>query len=67
MKNNEIAKRLKKIGYIEGARVRHYTIWNCPCADKSHPVGVGNQPAKESYFKGYKKQLGLHARDFGKV
>jgi len=67
VRNNEIIKRLKKIGYKEGTRVTHYTFWNCPCKENAHPVGVGNQPSKESYFKGYKKQLGSHAKEFGKI
>lgn len=67
MKNSEISKRLKKIGYIQGTRTRHYTIWNCSCENKLHPVGVGNHPSRESYFKGYKKQLGPHLKDFGKI
>jgi len=67
MKNNEIIKRLKRIGYKPGVSTRHTQIWNCPCPDMSHPVGVGHHPARESYFKGYKKQLGPHLKDFGKI
>lgn len=67
MKNNEIIRRLKRIKYKEGVRTRHYTIWNCPCTEGiTHPVGVGNHPSDECYFKGIKKQLGPHYDQFMK-
>jgi len=43
MRWNEIIKKLKKLKYTEGHRTRHYTIWNCSCPNKDHPVGVGSQ------------------------
>lgn len=69
MRNNEIVKRLKRIGFNQGIRKRHYTIWNCPCSKEigAHPVHVGNQPSKELYFKGTKGQLGPHREEFGKI
>ncbi len=67
MRNNEIVKKLKKIKFKEGIRTKHYTIWNCPCMGKNHPVNVGNQPSKECYFQGFKKQLDIHYKDFGKI
>lgn len=68
MKWHEITKKLKKLKYTEGIKVRHYTIWNCPCTDgESHPVGVGNHGTEECRFSGLKKQLGPHLKDFGKV
>jgi len=67
MKWNEIIKKIKKIGYSEGKRVTHCTIWNCPCPSKEHPVGLGNHPSEECRFSGLKRQLGPHAAEIGLV
>lgn len=67
MRWNEVIKKLKKIKYKEGTRTRHYTIWNCSCQDKNHPVGVGNHLTEECRFGGFKRQLGPHAKEFGKI
>ena len=69
MRWNEVIKKLKKLGYKEGKRSKHRTIWNCPCSLKQegHPVGVGNHPSEECYFEGLKRQLGPHKKDFGKT
>lgn len=66
MRWNEVIKRLKKIKYSPGDRKTHYTVWNCPCSDMSHPVGVGNHQTEEARFEGFKRQLGPHLKDFGK-
>ena len=67
MRWNEVTKKLRKIGYKEGERATHYTVWNCPCNNDvgSHPVGVGLHATEECRFHGLKRQLGPHAKDFG--
>lgn len=66
MTNNEFGRKLTKIGYRPGERVRHCIIWNCPCPPEkgAHPVGVGLHPSDECYFQGFKKQLGSHYEEF---
>ena len=66
MRWNEVIKRLKKIKFTPGYRTRHFTIWNCPCPNMNHPVGVGNHGSEEARFGGFKKQLGPHLDEFGK-
>lgn len=67
MRNNEIVKRLKKIGFKQGRRATHITYWNCPCPEKNHVVGVGNHPSAECYFvNNILKDLGTHRKDFEK-
>lgn len=63
----QIARKLKKIGFLEGERSKHRTIWNCPCLTKDHPVGVENHPNEEAYPHDYKRKLGPHLKDFGKA
>lgn len=67
MKWRQIEKKLKKIGFCKGEKSKHRTIWNCPCPTKEHPVGVENHPNKEAYPYDYKKKLGPHLKDFGKI
>lgn len=67
MKWRQIEKKLRRIGFTKGEMSTHRTIWNCPCADKSHAVGVENHPAKEAYPYDYKRKLGPHLKDFGKI
>ncbi len=70
MKWREVIKKLRKIKYREGRRTRHYTIWNCPCetnAGNAHPVGVGNHLTEDCRFKDFKRQLGPHLKEFGKI
>ncbi len=63
MNDNELIRKLKKIKYTQGIRSTHYTVWNCPCSSKLHAVGVGNHGSQESYFLGWKKQLGPHYKN----
>ena len=60
----QVAKKLRKIGYAEGVRTRERTIYNCPCENKAHPVGVINHPSKEAYPWDYKKKMGPHWKNF---
>jgi len=65
MSNNEIIKRLKKIGFTKGRTSRHSTMWNCPCSEKNHVVGVGNHPSDECWFlPQVHKRLGPHIGEF---
>lgn len=61
----QVEQRLRKIGYTKGEESKERTIWNCPCEDKAHPVGVGKHPSKEAYFFDYKRKLGPHKKAFG--
>ena len=63
----QVSKKLRKVGYTEGARSNERTIWNCPCPDKIHPVGVINHPSKEAFPFDYKRKLGPHLKSFGKI
>jgi hypothetical protein len=65
----QIEKKLRKIGYTKGESSRHRTIWNCPCLspNNEHAVGVGNHPNQEAYPNDYKRKLGPHLKDFGKI
>ncbi len=65
MKWSEIIKKIKKVKYTPGKKVTHYTIWNCPCPNKAHPVGIGNHLTEECRFGGLKRQLGSHAKEIG--
>lgn len=67
MKWKQIERRLKKIGYSKGEKSNHRTIWNCPCFNKEHPVGVENHPSKEAYPYDYKRKLGPHLKQFGHI
>lgn len=63
----QVAQRLRKIGYSEGPSTRHRTIYNCPCPNHDHPVGVGHHPTQEAFPNDYKRKLGPHLKDFGKI
>ena len=68
MKWSKVTQKLTRIKYIKWRKATHFTIWNCPCGDKVHPVGIGNNPAKECRLGGYlKRQLGPHYEDFLKA
>lgn len=67
MKWRQVEKKLRALGFTKGATSRHRTIWNCPCASHEHAVGVENHPSSEAYIFDYKRKLGIHLDDFGKV
>lgn len=65
MKWREVAKKLTKIKYSPGKKERHYLIYNCPCSNKEHPVGVTNHLPDECKQMGnVKRQLGPHYEEF---
>ncbi|OGE00047.1 hypothetical protein A3J17_05170 [Candidatus Curtissbacteria bacterium RIFCSPLOWO2_02_FULL_40_11] len=60
----QVERKLRKINYTKGERSKERIIYNCPCPDKSHPVGVGLHPSQEAYPHDYKRKLGPHLDDF---
>jgi len=59
MRWSEIERKAKKKGYKEGKRTRHFTIWDCPCPNKAHPIYLQNHPSGECrYFNSLKKKMG---------
>lgn len=63
----QVEQKLKKIGFTDGERSKHRKIMLCPCPNHEHSVGVMNHPDQEAYIFDYKRKLGLHLADFGKV
>lgn len=63
----QIERKLRRMGFTPGITTRHRTIWNCPCPTKEHAVGVENHPNKEAYPYDYKRKLGPHLKEFGKI
>jgi len=63
----ELEKRLRKLGFIRGESTRHHTIYNCPCKGSPHSVGIENHPNKEAYAYDFKRKLGPHLEEFGKI
>lgn len=64
----KVLQKLIAIGYTKGVMSKHRTIYNCPCPNHEHPVGVEtNHLCDEAYPYDYKRKLGPHLKDFGKV
>ena len=65
MKWSKVIQKITRIHYVKYRKATHFTIWNCPCFDKAHPLGVGNNPAKECRLENQlKRRLGPHYQDF---
>lgn len=63
-----MARKLTRIKFTKGKKTTHYQIYNCPCPDSDHPVGVTNHLPGECRQIGHvKRQLGIHAEDFQKA
>lgn len=68
MKWREVARKLVKSKFTKGRKSRHYQIYNCPCSNKEHPVGVTNHLPDECRQMGnVKRQLGPHLDNFLRV
>jgi len=63
----QIEKRLRQMKFLKGEKSTHRTLWICPCPSREHVVGVENHPSKEAYPHDYKRKLGLHLKEFGKI
>lgn len=63
----QIEQKLRDIGFTRGEQSKHRKIMLCPCPNHEHSVGVENHPSKEAYPKDYKRKLGPHLKDFGKI
>lgn len=65
MKWREVAQKLVKLKYTKGRKGTHFLIYNCPCPNNDHPVGVTNHLPDECRLMGQvKRQLGPHFEDF---